>query len=110
MKRPTINDGAFGARERSGSTRSSSFWTRIIGISFAGLLLVGVAMFRALPAPGRPPGAPASASVGRTADHSLSHYLQSGQWRADMRTLVSMFRYLVTPETATVTNRPVMPA
>jgi hypothetical protein len=81
----------------------------MLGVAFLCLLLVGVALFRALPAPGRLPDS-ALAPVTRAMDHSLTHYLQSGQWRADLRTLASMFRYLVTPDTATVSNRPVMPA
>ena len=94
----------------AGKGRSLRFWQSILGAAFLSLLLVAVALFRALPAPGRDARLSAMAPVNRATDHSLTRYLQSGQWSADMRTLVSMFHYLVTPETVTATNRPVLPA
>jgi len=97
------------AEAPSGGTRwSLRFWQGILGAAFLCLLLVCVALFRALPAPGRP--FELSAPVSHSSAPSLTHYLQSGQWRADVRTLASMFHYLVTPETVTTTNRPVLPA
>jgi hypothetical protein len=93
----------------AGRCRSLRFWQSILGAAFLFLLLVTVALFRALPAPG-PSELSAMASVSRATDHSLTHYLQSGRWRADVHTLASMVHYLVTPETVTATNRPVLPA
>jgi len=119
MKTPAItyrtvnsNTQSPGARAQARSLETGGgslrFWQRMLGAAFFCLLLVGVALFRALPAPGRQlePSPP----VSRATDHSLNHYLQSRQWRADMRTLASLFHYLVTPDTVTATNRPVMPA
>jgi hypothetical protein len=99
-----------GAQARSlglggGSLR---FWQRMLGAAFFCLILVGVALFRALPAPDRQ--FELSPPVSRATDHSLNHYLQSGQWRADVRTLASLFHYLVTPDAVAATNRAVMPA
>lgn len=115
--RATIN-GTFHSSNQSkgpaqpvGSRRSLRFWQRLLGIGLLGFLLLAMAMFRTLPAPGTPPGAAASAPI-RPGDHSLNHYFQSGQWRADMRTLAALFHYLMTPDNGTgnVSNRPVMPA
>src|SRR5215471_11589426 len=81
----------------AGRGRSLRFWQSILGAAFLSLMLVGVALFRALPAPGISADFSAIASVSSARDHSLSHYLHSGQWRADARTLASLVHYLVTP-------------
>jgi hypothetical protein len=94
----------------AGTGRSLRFWQSILCAAFLSLMLVAVALFRAMPAPGRDSELAAMTPVSRAANHSLTHYLQSGQWRADARTLASMFQYLVTPETTTATNHPVLPA
>jgi len=39
-------------------------------------------------------------------DSRLAWYFESGQWRADARTLVAAVKYLVTPEPSSVTNPP----
>lgn len=94
------------------SGRSLRFWQGMLGAGLIGLLLMALAMFRALPAPGTPQSAAALGPVRRAGDHSINYYFQSGQWRADIRTLASLFHYLMTPDggTGTVTNRPVLPA
>jgi len=89
---------------------SLRFWQCTLATGFLCLLLTGVALFRALPAPGRSRDASTLASARYLADHSFGYYIQSGQWRADIKTLASMVHYLVTPETVTTTNRPVLPA
>jgi hypothetical protein len=121
MKRTTIIRGTFNsnnqsqgasAQARSLATggRSLRFWQRMLGAAFLCLVLVGVALFRALPAPGPHADMSALTAISRATDHSLAHYLHSGQWRADLRTLASMVQYLVTPDSVTATNRPVLPA
>ena len=119
MKTPAIIQGTVNSKKHSdcakspGRTlengRSLRVWQRVLGAGLLCLILLGVAMFRALPAPGTPPRAAASTPVHRASDHSLNHYFQSGQWRADMRTLASLFHYLMTPDSGmgAVTNRPV---
>ena len=119
MKPRAIIDGAvdsnmqpeaLGAHPRAvGKGRSLRFWQSILGAAFLSLMLVAVALFRALPAPGKA-DLSAMAPVRRATEHSLLHYLHSGQWRVDARTLASLVHYLVTPETVTTTNRPVLPA
>lgn len=102
--------GAQAHTHARGTGRSLGFWQGVLGVAFLCLVLVAVALFRALPAPGAPSELSAMTSVSRATQHSLTHYLQSGRWRADVRTLASMVHYLVTPDTVTATNRPVLPA
>lgn len=121
MKKPAKANAVFSSKKRPEKPmlhpqtvpgRSLRVWQRMIGAAFLCLLLVAVAMFHALPAPGKPERIAASAPVRGVSAHSINYYFQSGQWRADMRTLAAMFHYLMTPDTGngTGTNRAVMPA
>ena len=82
---------------------------RWVALVLLALTLGGTALVQVLPPPRPTPTAPSS-RAGHSADGGLGWYFQSGQWRADARTLAAMVRYLVSPEPATGTNRAAMPA
>jgi len=75
----------------------------ILPLAFVMLFLASVLVLYLLPPP-----APVASAPGP--NPRLNWYLQSGQWRADARTLIAVVRYLSSPEPTPLTNQPALPA
>jgi hypothetical protein len=76
-------------------------------LAFTVLLLSLAIVIQLPPPPKAVPPAPGPAAFHKASpDSRLVWYFESGQWRADVHTLVNLVTYLVRPEPSPLTNQP----
>ncbi len=88
-----------------------SYWkpaTLVLALLMLSLSAVGLLYVLPPPPPVtvNGPGYPHKPSL----DTRLAWYFQTGQWRADARTLAALVRYLVSPEPTPLGSQPPVPA
>jgi hypothetical protein len=87
-------------RESLGSTKASRPWRQLAALTAMLLLAAYLAVSHLWSSPSGPNQAATQTATATANERGDFHYLRSGQWLADLRTLVAACRYVLEPEPA----------